>query len=193
MESVWLQLRRLGRDPFREVGMSGVPSRMRVDLSFDKAVRSQADVIVDSTNYWREIEVFRQHFPDEQILVLLFEDFVREPRATMRRCCEFLGVDADAELESYDAHLNPHSEYRLPNRLIWRLWSTPRSKRIYDSLAGLVPSSVRDWVSRSLLDTSVTERPQWNTETRNWALARLGDDTARFLEFYGYPSDSWQR
>ena len=70
--------------------------------SFDEFLRSQPDV-VDTSCYWRQIGAYRAHFPDEKILVLFFEEFVKDQQLVLKRCFEFLRVDpalgaADAKL-----------------------------------------------------------------------------------------------
>ena len=193
IESVWLQLRRFGAtSPYEDVGMHEVPLEMQVDLDFNRAVRLQSKALVESTNYWREIGVYRRLFPDEQILVLLFEDLQRDPRGTLRRCFEFLGVDPDFELEDERAHLNSMHEYSHPRELLWRLWSSPRRRRIYSSAARAVPIPVRRWLNRRLLRTAVERRPSWEPATRAWVWEQLEQDSRRLLEFYGLRGDAWE-
>lgn len=192
MESVWLQLRRLGSSPFGNVGMVGVPAELRVDLSFNKAVRRQAAAIVESTNYWKEINVYRQLFPDSQILVLLLEELNRDQGAVLRRCFEFLGVDPSVELADARAHLNSMQRYRVVRSLPWWFWASPARSNLYSRAANLLPGSVRARLSRSLLRTPVRARPRWEPDTRAWAWDQLREDIARFLEFYGYPPHVWR-
>jgi hypothetical protein len=193
MESVWMQLRRLGAtSPFRDLGVHTVPPEMQVDLDFNRSVVRQATAIVESTNYWREISAYRRHFPDEQILVLLFEDLKRDPRAVMRRCYAFLGVDPGFAAGLADVHLNSLEHYRHAHGALWRLWASPRRRRVYSSAAQLVPKRVRRWLNRNLLRTRVLERPRWEPETRAFAWERLGGDLERFLDFYSLPRDAWR-
>ena len=190
MESLWLQLRRLGVAPFSRVGMTSVPPQMRVDLSFNKAIRLQADALLESTNYWREINVYRQHFADEQILVLLFEELRGDQQRALRRCFEFLGVDPTVQLHG-SAHLNSMDEYRLPRSLLWRLWSSPRLTKLYTAVGGALPEWVRAPLRRRFLLAPVKARPRWDADTRAWAWGQLQNDVRKFLEFYGYDPGIW--
>ncbi len=193
MESVWLQLRHFTTaSPFQRVGVAQTPEGMRVDVDFNSAVRRQSECIVESTNYLQELGEYRRHFADRQILVLLFEELVAAPRAVTRRCFEFLGVAADVELPDYSVHLNPTDGRRMPRGAIWRLWSSPKRRRIYDSIVKRLPRAVRESFSR-ILTTRTSERPAWDPATRAWALSRLEGDLATFLEQNGYPRDRWKR
>ena len=49
--------------------------------------------MVDISLYWKQISRYRQVYPDKQILVLFFEDFVKQPQAVVDQCYEYLGVD----------------------------------------------------------------------------------------------------
>jgi hypothetical protein len=42
--------------------------------------------------YGRQLELYRRHFPAEQILTLRLPDLVSRPKATLARLCRFLGV-----------------------------------------------------------------------------------------------------
>lgn len=44
--------------------------------------------------YHRQIERYREFFPDSQILILVYEDIARDPQAFLARVFSFLGVDA---------------------------------------------------------------------------------------------------
>jgi len=192
MESVWLQLRHFFTEsPFQRVGVKGTPPGMHVDGDFNVAVRRQADCIVESTNYWRELAEYRGRFPDEQLLVLLFEDLAARPRDVLRRCFEFLGVDPDWPLPDETVHLNRSSERLQPRDALWRLWASPRRRKVYQSVVGVLPQRVRDSFA-GVLGVRAEKRPIWDGETRAWALERLADDSLRFLEHYRLPRDAWR-
>jgi hypothetical protein len=192
IESAWQQLRRFGpAPPIRAAGLGDVPDSMWVDLSFDRAVRRQADVLVESTNYRAELAVWRRWWERERILVLLFEDLQRDPRAVTRRCFEFLGVDAGVELRDYGVHANPYGDYPVPRPVLRKLWSSPRRRRACAAVVDRLPQRLAERLSRKLLRVRLTERPRWEPETRAWVLGRLRGDLQHFLDEHGYPRTSW--
>ncbi len=193
IESLWMQLRQFSsRCPFRHLGIEELPEAMTVSVSFDESVATRADCLVASTNYWRELAVYRDRFPPEQLLVLLFEDLVDDPAGQLARVYRFLDVDPGFAQTLPAAHLNPSAARRQPRDGLWRLWASPRRRRAYDAVVSRFPQRVRDAFA-GLLTESVVERPSWRPETRARVLEQLGDDTARFLEHHGFAPERWRR
>jgi hypothetical protein len=192
MESVWMQLRRFGANsPFADLGVSGVPAGMRVERSFNKAVLAQSDVIIESTNYRREIEPYRDRFPEERILVLQFERFIHDPVDTLRTCFQFLGVAPSSMPSTAAVHLNAAREALHPRDFLWRLWSVPGLRHLYATLSRAAPSGVRHRLGRVLRQRRETTRPKWDPIVLNAALDRLEPDLIEFLRESGLPEDAW--
>jgi hypothetical protein len=59
--------------------------------------------LVAASRYHFQIEQYLQRFPANRMLVLAFEDFVKDPLALHRRIYEFLGVDANFVPEDLSA------------------------------------------------------------------------------------------
>lgn len=53
--------------------------------------RGLARYIVGSSMFWYQLQAYRAHFPDRQILCLTFEDMVSDPRTTAECVLDFLG------------------------------------------------------------------------------------------------------
>ena len=190
--STWLQLRNLRSvNPFATVGVKELPDAFRVDVDFNRAVRLQAESLVDSTNYMREIAMYREFFSEEQILIGTFEELRSDPRAFLQRCFEFLTVDSTHQLANYSVHMNRTSDRRLARGFLYRFWSTPARRKFYTTVTSALPQVVRDSFSGLLTTPAAEQLPEWDPATRDWVLARLGEDSARFLEYYGYPPEKW--
>lgn len=190
--SAWQQLRRFGPCPqIRLNGLRPIPDAMWVDNSFDRALREQSDVLVSSSNYLQELEVYRAFFPEDQIQVLLFEDFVEDPMATLRRAFLFLEVDPDVHLQEKEAHINAYGAARVPRPMLRRFWADERRRQWCGALGDLVPWRLRHAVSRYLMRLPIEERPQWTPESRRFVLDRLGEDSRRLLESYAEGRDVW--
>ncbi len=54
--------------------------------------------VIGCSKYYARISAFRAHFPDEQIMCLTFEDFVKEPAAMLERIVSFIGADPSQKL-----------------------------------------------------------------------------------------------
>ena len=78
MESHWIEARRGGWP---------VPP-------FNEAVFSDTDIL-SSSCYWSELNMYREHYSDDNILVLFTEELHKNPEDLLRRCYEFLQVDSN--------------------------------------------------------------------------------------------------
>jgi hypothetical protein len=58
----------------------------------------------DRVRYTEQLRRFHSHFPPEQVLVLIYDDFRADNEATLRQVQRFLGVDDTLELELVEAN-----------------------------------------------------------------------------------------
>ena len=152
--------------------------------SFSKAV-FEVPGLLDASLYWKQVSAYREHFPDERILVLFFEDFTARPEAVVRRVLAFLGLDREVPLASGLAANNPSSSHRSP------LWSGRMLQKIpgYARVRRL-PMWLRKPFS-PFLSTPFSEQPLWEEPARAWALEKIAPDAKQFLAFYGKPEEYW--
>ncbi|MEQ8757973.1 sulfotransferase domain-containing protein [Coleofasciculus sp. G1-WW12-02] len=174
IESLWLQKRSHGGE--------------EVHYDFNTAVRINRDSLVDTSNYWQQIDAYRTHFPDERIHIIFYEDFQADTEAVMRRCFQFLDVDPDAPLADPQLHLNPSTGKKVPSHTLSRL----RSFSLFRATAKLIPPSLRHRLKQQLFFQEFSGRPQWQPQTREWVADILEADTSRFLEYCNQPQDLWQ-
>jgi len=169
MESQWLQM--------VSGGMTG--------LGFDAAIRELPEMI-ETNLFLQTADAYRRAFGDERMLVLFFDDFKLDPRATVTRCFRFLGVDPDVPLVSPERAHNPRSALRRDKPLIRRLRNAPG----FELLRSAVPQRARS-VLRLPFTRGLTPRPEWMPETLAWVEERIVDDNRQFLRRYGKPADFW--
>ena len=190
IESLWMQIRSWGTEyPWRHAGTFRVDEPLWVEATLDESVRRRR-ALVDSTNYLAELEVYRDHFPDEQILVLFFEDLATDPGPVLVRCFEFLGIDPTVEIGGLGLHLNAWSEQEVHRDLVWRLWSVPCGRDVYRAIVDRVPASLRRLLGPHLR-RSTRGRPSLSGDARTWVWEQLRGDIGTFLERYGKPPDYW--
>lgn len=85
--------------------------------SFEKTLRYRHSVLFDRGIYRRQIERYLEFFPRDQILFLVFEEYVEDPLSTLRTVCDFLEIDADRFSETVtDRHEN-RGRYPWSSRL----------------------------------------------------------------------------
>src|SRR5690606_28489016 len=130
--------------------------------------------LIDTTLYWKQIQRYRRHYPDDRIHVLFFDDFVRDPVYEARRCCEFLDVDPAAPLG--DGHRPRNASFGRPvegrvGRLLRRL---PRPR-------GFITPAILRPLAQRLLYRPLTERARWTPALRARVLERVVPDAHCFL------------
>ncbi len=96
-------------------------AKRRNDPSFtteDTAIEwSEKPTFADRTDYTRTIRHVSSAFPDDQLLILFYEDMVDAPHQFLADACEFLGVRTDVEFPKIDKVINKSPRADLPSRL----------------------------------------------------------------------------
>ncbi len=186
-----LKLIYIVRNPVERIGSGWVQMRFwGNDIahdSFEKAIKKNRNWLVDSGNYWKEINRYRDNFPDNSILVVFFEDFKIDYRSVVRKCLEFLGVDTQAPVDASLKHLNPLENKVMPPPVLSLAGNFPHMNTVLK----LLPESFRNSICGRMFFKQITERPRLKPKTQKWVADELQEDIKTFLEFYGKPSDYW--
>lgn len=74
-------------------------------ISFKAYCESNVSVL-EQGNYAEQLSRYYSAFPKSQLLVLLYEDIEKDPRAFMRHVYKFLGVDPEFEASMVDTKIN---------------------------------------------------------------------------------------
>lgn len=173
IQSYWLEMRAHGGED--------------VHYDFNVAVKANKDWLVDSTNYWQQINAYRAVFSDERIHVIFFEDLVKDPTTVMRGCFSFLGVNPES-LGGFDLHLGSTQGRLMPRNSLSKL----RQYSLYRAVTKLIPPAWRNSLRKKFLFKKIQGKPDWQPETRAWVASILESDTLQFLEQYGKPQNFWQ-
>ena len=88
LEQVWSHYWHLKRQNFHQW------ERSRIPKSFDQAIEQQGKILLDSSYYYQHLRKWFEHFPRDQILIILFDDICSDPGAILAKLYAFLGVDA---------------------------------------------------------------------------------------------------
>ncbi|RYX81617.1 sulfotransferase, partial [bacterium] len=179
------------RHPLRRLESCWVESRARYNptpANFCEAIRSNIIDSMDATLYWKQLSQYRPYFPDSQILLLFFEDFIRDEPATLKRCFEFLGVNSNASIDC--------STQERQNASIGKQEAKPfldimRRVPNYSRLRLLIPRSLKAKLRPNLL-RPIQTKPTWDEETLHWAIEQLQDDTHQFLSHAEKLTTFWQ-
>lgn len=78
--------------------------RLRSRPETPRDLRQALDFYTDFTHYCEQLQRYRAALSEEQILVLIYDDFRRDNPGTLRRVLEFLGVDPDYPVHTVEAN-----------------------------------------------------------------------------------------
>ena len=143
---------------------------------------------VDTSLYGRQLAAFREHFPAEQILVVLTEDLRDDPGAVLAQVQDFLGLERH-EYPDLGRRDHDSSARRVDRGLAARLRRHPK---LMLWLRQNLPGPLRAKVTRRLtaeVDTKQITVP----ETAFEAIAdELAADRALLLEQYPIDLSKWR-
>ena len=99
----------------------------------------------DRIRYVEQLSRFRAAFPAEQMLVLIYDDFKRDNRATVERVLRFLEVDDTVELEPIRANPSVHVRSVWLDRMVQGLYAGrgPFARTSRKALRATIPSRLR--------------------------------------------------
>lgn len=172
---------------YREFHHSGPHYAVNAPFGLGRAIR-ELPALLDDSHYWTRIQAFREHFSDEQIMVVFLEDLQRDPAVELARCYEFLGVDATFHNPSAGAQLNSRDEKFYDTRLL-RLLRTNRFTGF--KLAKISVPRQNELFARLGLRQKFAKSLQWEGVSKAETVDILRPDIQQFLAFYGKPADYW--
>jgi hypothetical protein len=172
---------------YREFHHSGAIYGVNAPFSIGEALRSLPNMIED-TLYWTRLSTFRKHVPDSRLLTLLLENLERQPAVELARCFEFLGVTPSARIASTHRRLNPGDAKLYDSRLMRFMRVHPRRSRRWEQLPNRWTARLEKWLR---LRRPFTGPIEWDAETLEWFLHRVGDEARQFLTYCGAPPDFW--
>lgn len=132
--------------------------------------------VIDMGRYMRGIDAYLELYPRSQLLVLIYEEDVREdPAGGLRRVCRFLGVPPDHRFEDPGAAVARHRPSVLGSYLRRHL---PATRRLG------IPQVLDRWL------------PAYRSDPRPETLERLhrlyAPDNERLYEFLGRVPAGWR-
>jgi hypothetical protein len=146
--------------------------------------------IIDDAIYWRKINVYRQHFADEQIHVMFLEDIKNDQKGCLSRCLDFLGLSPNGITAELDQQLNSANEKLIDTRILRWLrqnrWSGP-------SISRIPVTRQNNIFLRYGLRRRFSLSVQWSLKEQQLAHDKLFDDANIFLQQYKKPANFWPR
>jgi len=144
--------------------------------------------LVMPSRYMHQLDRYREHFPDAQILVVDHGELRGVRAATLRAVLEFLGVDPSFTTPDFDAEHNTREGKRRANRA--GLWMRRRGLLFRAGEATRVlPRAIREPL-KSVVAPRV-ETPQLDDGLRAELKDYLADDVAQLRAYTGKAFAGW--
>jgi Sulfotransferase family len=95
----------------------------------------------EHVRYVEQLRRYHEHFPAEQVLVLIYDDFRADNEATVRRVLRFLGVDAEPPVVAREANPTVQVRAQRVHRLVHALASGrgPLARGVQASARAIAP------------------------------------------------------
>lgn len=159
-------------------------NRDPINRRFERAVRSYGPLL-ENVMYWQTIMDYRKYFNYDQLLVLLFEDFISSPSTALLRVFNHIGVDPSFIPEDIEVADNRGADKDIDTATVSLLRKIPGSTYVRD----VVPLSMRH--SLRTFTRTKPEQPKWSRELVSWVHAQIENDSRQALEYAGKSSDFW--
>jgi hypothetical protein len=178
--SAYLHLRRDGREPLDDfaAALAEEPRRRGWDLLWQYA---------GAGLYHEQIARYDREFPRDRILVLLHEDFRKDPIAMVRRVFEYLGVDPGFRPDVS----REHNQSLLPrSRTLHRILTAPNA--VKRALRPFVPLGIRRGVVEGLKARNL-QKPEMPVGIRERLVGVFREDVLRLQDRIGIDLSAWLR
>jgi hypothetical protein len=144
---------------------------LEFDLARQEKGWGKSPQYVELGLYANQVKSFLQEFGRDQVLIVLFEDLVRDTRGTMRGIARFLGINPSAYPESAFAQV--HNPFEASRGRIARAILRTRSIRVWAK--NWVPQKVRTTFRNRLL-FKTGPKTQLSRDTRRLLADRFEKD-----------------
>ena len=125
-----------------------------------KDSKEEYPLFIKDSFYFETIKRYQKTFGEENVKVLIFEEFVKNEKNTVNEVLEFLGIKADLEKINFEKHNITH----VPKGEISKfILGSPRIRNIAGKF---IPESKKHKVTNSLLLKWGAEKPKMREDDR---------------------------
>jgi len=144
-------------------------------------------LLIDPSMYWKQLSEYRRYFPDDQIRIGFFEEFIADEKAELRACFRFLGLDPFVDIGIDDDEDRNSSEGKHQRLAVVDAFRTiPGYERAKRFIPQYLKTLFTDHITRPIPMTS-----PWTAESMEWTLSHVADDSAALLRYAGCREDYW--
>lgn len=145
---------------------------------------------VNRSRYGVQIRPYLELFEREQVLLLVFEEYIRDQAAVLRRVAEFLAIDSGPFLEVDTAA--QHKTVGEPYLKYESVRSVVRTSA-FRKIRNVVPASIRQPIRHRLFSNKLEQKPEVRKETKQAIWRLLEDDVRTIEDLLGRRLEVWRR
>ncbi len=157
---------------------------LKIEETFEESVKYNK-YIIETGNYLKQIELYLRFFPEESFLFLLMEDLIKDPKTTLDKIYEFIGVDRSVNVVEDEIiasnQAKTHAEWFLRSRMTQPIKKIPGMK----TFADLFPQELRDLAYDKLI-SNLPYRKQMEKEYLPQKM--LPETRAKLVEYFQEPN-----
>ena len=173
--------------------------KLNFQETFEEHIQ-KTTVSLDGSNYMLQIEQYLKFFPKEAFLFLLMDDLVQQPKDTLKKVFNFIGIDDGIDVMSENEVAANQASKHLENKYRSNLSAPLRKIPGANSVRMLLPQSWKDQIYQMLRKTAYGEEvkkqyyPQpMLPETRQMLLERFQEPNQRLSEFLNRDLSHWSK
>lgn len=143
--------------------------------------------IIDFSCYGRQLALWLEEYPLEQILILRFEEFIKDRVGHYRKACAFLEVEPREDLLEIETKSN-----QTAGKPIYRgVWARLAQNQFYlGRIKGRLPASLKQWALRRFFPKAPPPAPP-TLEQVDFLIDALREDAERLRVLLGEDEPLW--
>jgi hypothetical protein len=149
-----------------------------------------SNVYAMSSRYAYQLDLYREHFPDSQLLVVDQRDLLRSRRETMREIFRFLGVDSDWVSPEWDRVHNQRAGGKVRLNATGRWLQQHNVLQRLRRVSHVLPDGLRER-TKLLVADRVEVSPVLHDGLRGELEHYLRDDADRLRAYTGKAFEHW--
>jgi hypothetical protein len=153
---------------------------LHLDSARQPKVFWKSRLYIEASMYYSQVQRQFDAFGRDRVLILMFDDLVKNPQEVVTRAARHIGVNPQVRDETDLSE--PHNAYRMPRfRGIYRLATSGISKKLRHKL---LPSAAQNWLRHSPLLYG-NRKPPLDDESRRYLQNIFDPDITRLEELLG--------
>ena len=172
---------------FREMHFRGPEYGFDAPFSIEEALELMP-MMKQGSQYWARLKPYRQKFPEDQIHIVIFEDYVRSFQETLDAIFSFLGLNKIVFLPEDSVRLNSEKTKLQDTRIL----RSVRNTRLIGPLLSRMHREAQDKLLAPLgLRKRFSNSITWDSSYRRKLVDQLRPDVDALLSHLGRSAAVW--